>query len=190
MVISRSDDNASKPQNNQNNQNSTATIRIKAGEVTPDLERHSFQQTPNKQSTRNPFNTMCYHKRIVYLCAHSGWGKEVRACNLQKAFLDGSRNEECETMFSHPLQSIRVQSLCNVCAAKKGKTDRTMSSLRARLMALSETVTRLQKSADAEELNRKGDLDEDTEEEAEDFPATLLRRESSRRKVVQRWLLK
>lgn len=116
---------------------------------------------------------MCYHKRIVYSCAHYGWGKEVRLCNLQKAFLDGSRDEECDTMFSHPLQSVKVASLCNVCAAKKGKTDTTMSSLRLRLKALSETVTRLQKSEDGEdeESGGKDDLDEDAEAEAETFPA-------------------
>jgi hypothetical protein len=113
---------------------------------------------------------MCYHKRIVYLCAHSGWGKEVRTCNLQKAFLDGSHNEECENMFGHPLQSTKVQSLCNVCAAKKGKTDTTMSSLRLRLKVLNETVARLQKSEDAEEVEL-GNNDLDEEAEAEIFPA-------------------
>jgi len=75
-------------------------------------------------------------------------------------------------MFAHPLQSIRVQSLCSVCAAKKEKTDTTMSSLKARLKALSESVGRLQKSEDAEvDGLGKDDFDEDAEVEAETFPA-------------------
>ena len=109
---------------------------------------------------------MCYHKRIVFLCSHFGWAHEIRPCDTQKAFLDGSQSKECEIMCAHPLQSIRVQANCKACAAKQMKTDTTMCTVKDRLRALTETVARLQK---AEQKEAEEELDLDAEAEAEAF---------------------
>ncbi|TVY89905.1 hypothetical protein LAWI1_G002706 [Lachnellula willkommii] len=113
---------------------------------------------------------MCYHKRIVFLCGHFGWAEEVRPCDTQKGFLNGSQKSECEVMVAHPLQSIRVQANCKACAAKQKKTDATMSTVKERLRELTESVARLQKAEEEEAgagAEEEPELDLDAEAEAE-----------------------
>ncbi|TVY19418.1 hypothetical protein LARI1_G002550 [Lachnellula arida] len=107
---------------------------------------------------------MCYHKRIVFLCGHFGWADEVRPCDTQKGFLNGSQKSECEVM------SIRVQANCKACAAKQKKTDATMSTVKERLRELTESVARLQKAEEKEAgagAEEEPELDLDAEAEAE-----------------------
>lgn len=71
-------------------------------------------------------------------------------------------------MYSHPLQTIRVQANCKDCAAKQKKTDTTMSSVKDKLRALTESVARLQKTEEKEaEAEDEPELDLDAEAEAE-----------------------
>lgn len=137
-----------------------------------DASRKAFIPTKSPQPTtnnqENPSSTMCYHKRIVYTCGHFGWADEVRPCDAQKGFLNGSQKSECEVMYSHPLQTIRVQANCKDCAAKQKKTDTTMSSVKDKLRALTESVARLQKTEEKEaEAEDEPELDLDAEAEAE-----------------------
>ncbi|TVY48724.1 hypothetical protein LOCC1_G002319 [Lachnellula occidentalis] len=116
---------------------------------------------------------MCYHKRIVFLCSHFGWANEVRPCETQKGFLNGSHSNLCEIMYAHPLQSIRVQSNCKACAAKQSKTDTTMCTVKEKLRALSESVARLQK-AEKKEEEEEHELELDAEAEAEQLAVVHL----------------
>ncbi|CZS89424.1 uncharacterized protein RAG0_00838 [Rhynchosporium agropyri] len=89
---------------------------------------------------------MCYHKRTVYSCQHNGWGPQVRSCNLQKAFLDGTFSAECEMMSAHPMHSLKVHTTCQTCAKKQKKTSKTLSRLRSELMEMKEKMARVQKA--------------------------------------------
>jgi hypothetical protein len=126
--------------------------------------------SPTTNHQEDLSSKMCFHKRIVFLCSHFGWADEIRACDTQKSFLNGSKKVECETMWSHPLHSIKAQKNCKVCAAKQEKTDATVSTLKERLRALSETVARLQRTEDAEEKEEEKEIDLDAEADAEAFP--------------------
>ncbi|KAL2070837.1 hypothetical protein VTL71DRAFT_13863 [Oculimacula yallundae] len=94
---------------------------------------------------------MCYHKRTVFSCRHNGWGPQVRSCNLQKAFLDGTFSTECETMNAHPLHSLKVQTACQVCAKKQQETSSTLSRLKAELMEMKEKMAKVQKARGSSE---------------------------------------
>ncbi|TVY45135.1 hypothetical protein LSUB1_G000731 [Lachnellula subtilissima] len=109
-----------------------------------------------------------YSHSTTNLGSHFGWAHEVRPCDTQKALLNGSQSKECEIMCAHPLQSIRVQANCKACGAKQKKTDTTMSTVKDKLRALTETVARLQKGEE-KEAEEEEELDLDAETEAEAF---------------------
>jgi hypothetical protein len=91
------------------------------------------------------FIIMCHHKRFVFSCGHFSWGAQVKACELENIFLAGKWHVACETMWSHPLHSVRVHALCEDCELKRAKTAGTMTKLKLAMKELNETVGRLQK---------------------------------------------
>ena len=90
---------------------------------------------------------MCYHKRQVYICGHFGWGPEVRPCAAQNAaqqdFREGKISKQCDIMFAHPAQSIKLQILCQNCENKKMKTEGTMSKVKLAMKQLNDSISRL-----------------------------------------------
>ncbi|KAH7354780.1 hypothetical protein BKA65DRAFT_395066 [Rhexocercosporidium sp. MPI-PUGE-AT-0058] len=88
---------------------------------------------------------MCYHRRTLYSCLHNGWGRQVRTCNLHKAFLDGTFSKACDTMNAHPLHSLRIQTACHACAKKREKTFIALTKLKAELLEMKEKMARAQK---------------------------------------------
>ena len=98
----------------------------------------------NHLHVHTKFIIMCHHKRIVYCCWHFGWGTQVKACVLEKAFLDGFCLLPCDTMWSHPLHSIKVDTVCKDCDFKRQKARGAMTKLKVAMQELNETVSRLQ----------------------------------------------
>jgi hypothetical protein len=94
--------------------------------------------------------SMCHHKRFVFNCGHFSWGAEVLACNRQSDFAEGKVLLPCETMWSHPLHSLKVGTLCKDCDLKRRKTAGVMTKLKSALRELNETVARCQKVSGAE----------------------------------------
>ncbi|RDL38530.1 uncharacterized protein BP5553_02870 [Venustampulla echinocandica] len=105
---------------------------------------------------------MCYHKRMVFSCGHFSWGHEVRACNVEVAFRLGILREECDTMFSHPMHSLKLPKLCQGCAGKKTKQDGTVSTVKERLQELHQVVGKWSKK---DERNEDGHKEKEAEVE-------------------------
>lgn len=61
---------------------------------------------------------MCYYKRVVFLCNHSSFGKMTRKCFLQLAYENGKCAAPCGNRNINPMQSIKVQVLCQGCSTK------------------------------------------------------------------------
>lgn len=62
--------------------------------------------------------SMCYHKRVVFQCNHSSFGKMTRKCFLQLAYENGECESPCGKRDFNPIQSIKVQVLCHGCSVK------------------------------------------------------------------------
>jgi hypothetical protein len=88
---------------------------------------------------------MCWHQRIVFSCNHYKWGPEVSPCAFQKLYMGGEWSEHCETMNSHPLHSLIVQSLCKKCERKKAKLEGAMSRMKLLMKELNESLSKLKR---------------------------------------------
>lgn len=91
---------------------------------------------------------MCFHKRIIYICGHVGWGAEIVACPQQRAFEEGVQQEECHDMISHPLHSLKVPIMCKECYQRTKRRTRTLWMLehvKLNLKTLNETLQELKR---------------------------------------------
>jgi hypothetical protein len=59
--------------------------------------------------------------------------------------MGGEWSEYCETMNSHPLHSLTVQSMCKKCERKKAKLEGTMSRMKLLMKELNESLSKLKK---------------------------------------------
>lgn len=121
---------------------------------TKHLNGHKSTERP-KTTTLNSYfplyqllHMMCNYRRNVFTCGHFGWGAQVRACPLEQAFIDGSWPVPCNTLWSHPLHSVKVGVLCKGCDLKRRRTTRALTKLKSAMQELHETVERLQKVRD------------------------------------------
>jgi hypothetical protein len=74
---------------------------------------------------------MCYHKRIIYSCGHTGFGEEVRSCvAMKKQYCEGQLSGRCNTWKSHALHSLNVQIVCHRCQVKTTKLQEAMLRLK------------------------------------------------------------
>lgn len=108
---------------------------------------------------------MCYHKRMLFSCGHFSWGHEVRACSVEKAFRLGILTEACDTMFSHPMHSLKFAELCQDCAGKKTKQDGTVSTVKERLQELHQVVGKWTKKDEGREKSEKSYREKRKEDE-------------------------
>lgn len=89
---------------------------------------------------------MCFHKRAIYdYCGHAIWGREVRACALQIAFDSGLWPMACDTMNSHPFQTLKVYARCPRCRASKWSLDRKLNKVRHSMMDLKLELDRIKR---------------------------------------------
>jgi hypothetical protein len=88
---------------------------------------------------------MCWHRRVIFSCNHFQWGAEVHSCVVQKLYISGEWTESCETMNSHPLHSLTVQTMCKKCERKTAKLEGTMSRTKLLMKDLNESLTRLKR---------------------------------------------
>ncbi|PMD26598.1 hypothetical protein NA56DRAFT_539922, partial [Hyaloscypha hepaticicola] len=86
---------------------------------------------------------MCWHRRVIFSCNHFKWGGEVRPCAVQKLYIAGEWSESCETMNSHPLHSLTVQTMCKKCEQQRAKLEGTISRTRLLMKELNESLTKL-----------------------------------------------
>jgi hypothetical protein len=104
---------------------------------------------------------MCWHKRFVFFCNHFSFGDEVKACDIQRAFDDGTSEVVCDTMFSHPLHSRRFGQVCSDCEKKKVRTSANISKLKEILRELDQTMQRVQHKEEQDEKSPAGSDDEE-----------------------------
>ncbi|KAJ8070843.1 hypothetical protein OCU04_001206 [Sclerotinia nivalis] len=90
---------------------------------------------------------MCIHKRMIFTqCGHSRWGKELKACDQELAFhISPNTSISCDTMYSHPMHTVKINQLCKVCVIKRDNTDRTAEKLKQALKDIRESVERMEK---------------------------------------------
>jgi hypothetical protein len=87
-------------------------------------------QNPKQHSLVGP-SKMCYHKRIIYSCGHTGFGEEVRPCVAMKTqYCEGQLSGRCNTWKSHALHSLNVQIVCHRCQVKTTKLQEAMLRLK------------------------------------------------------------
>ncbi len=89
---------------------------------------------------------MCYHKRIIYTsCGHSGWAAEVRACEFHPKNKNRSSSTSCDTMYSHPFHTLRVEKFCGRCIINRENTSEKVLKVREWMKDLKSDVDRLRK---------------------------------------------
>ncbi|KAF7899251.1 uncharacterized protein EAF01_008464 [Botrytis porri] len=117
----------------------------------------SFFITGKIQST----SKMCIHKRMIFIqCGHTRWGSEVKACN-QKLASDTSPTTsiDCDTMYSHPMHTVKITEVCKTCEIKRSNTDRTTEKLKKALKDIRESVTRMEKMQRVVETTEKAEVE-------------------------------
>lgn len=93
---------------------------------------------------------MCFHNRFIYGCGHDGWGAEIVACRLQRAFRDGFWAISCPDMYAHPLHTLKLQVRCKKCVQNSIKAEKTADKLlqvKLAMTTLSDTVRKLKDGA-------------------------------------------
>jgi hypothetical protein len=107
-------------------------------------------QAPNQHAPIGP-SKMCYHKRIIYSCGHTGFGEEVRPCVAMKTqYCEGQLSGRCITWKSHALHSLNVQIVCHRCQVKATRLQEAMFSLK---MGMKEQEARVSVSQDRSNKN-------------------------------------
>ncbi|KAI9647309.1 hypothetical protein NHQ30_003694 [Ciborinia camelliae] len=94
---------------------------------------------------------MCTAKRIISTqCGHAIWGKVVRVCEQQIAFQTSPTTSiECDTLFSHPIHSLKIDRLCKECENKRGLLTRTTEKCKQALKDIRESVERMEEKIQA-----------------------------------------
>lgn len=93
-------------------------------------------QYPYPLTSRKPTNqpAMCIYDRVLFTgCGHDQWLQLARPC----------RDEACETMYSHPLRTIKIHKRCKRCLDKTLRVDRNVETLKIKLGELKETFERI-----------------------------------------------
>ncbi|APA06141.1 predicted protein [Sclerotinia sclerotiorum 1980 UF-70] len=111
---------------------------------------------------------MCIHKRMIFTeCGHSRWGKEVKACDQELAFrISPATSVSCDTIYAHPMHSIKIGQLCKACEIKRGNTDKTAEKLKQALKDIRESVGRMEKMQGVFATENKASIDEDFDDVA------------------------
>lgn len=113
---------------------------------------------------------MCYHKRVVFQCNHSSFGKMTRKCFLQLAYKNGECEFPCGKRDFNPLQSIKVQVICHGCSVKVADQVHKIASIRQKIaeakamLKVNVDVGNEQNSGGARGATRKEIQDEDENE--------------------------
>ncbi|KAF7959830.1 hypothetical protein EAE96_001435 [Botrytis aclada] len=104
---------------------------------------------------------MCIHKRMIFTqCGHSRWGSEVKGCNQKLAFdTSPTTSIDCDTMYSHPMHTVKIMKVCKSCDAKKSSTDRTAAKLKQALKDIRESVERMEKMQKVVETTEKAEVE-------------------------------
>ncbi|TGO78643.1 hypothetical protein BELL_0059g00130 [Botrytis elliptica] len=123
----------------------------------------SFFITGKIQST----SKMCIHKRMIFIqCGHTRWGTEVKACNQKLAFdTSPTTSIDCDTMYSHPIHTVKITEVCKSCEIKRSNTDRTAEKLKQALKDIRESVARMEKMQKVVETAKKAEVDTDDDED-------------------------
>jgi hypothetical protein len=101
--------------------------------VTASLSSVALAQVHQNPKATPPVgpSKMCYHKRIIYSCGHTGFGEEVRSCVAMKTqYCEGQLSGRCNTWKSHALHSLNVQIVCHKCQVKTTKLQEAMFRLK------------------------------------------------------------
>lgn len=97
---------------------------------------------------------MCWNNRVIYSCGHDRWGIQIRACEVQKAFDNGTDQTECDTMNSHPLHCRKVSPVCKKCSKKTSRLNSRIGAAKLMMKEVNETVERLRSPPTATKLDQ------------------------------------
>ncbi|CCD53226.1 hypothetical protein BofuT4_P122450.1 [Botrytis cinerea T4] len=110
---------------------------------------------------------MCIHRRMIFTqCGHTRWGSEVKVCNQKLAFdTSPTTSIDCDTMYSHPLHTIKLIKVCKSCQIKRSNTDKIAEKLRQALKDIRESVERMEKMQKVVATAKKAEVDTDVDED-------------------------
>ncbi|KAL2165941.1 hypothetical protein VTG60DRAFT_3583 [Thermothelomyces hinnuleus] len=81
---------------------------------------------------------MCFHRRLVFGCAHHAWLGITRPCETEASFDRGETDTGCSVRWSHGYDTIRVQAKCRTCIKAQEGTSFRLGIVKEQLKALKE----------------------------------------------------
>ncbi|KAK4243242.1 hypothetical protein C7999DRAFT_44910 [Corynascus novoguineensis] len=83
---------------------------------------------------------MCFHRRLVFDCAHHAWLGVTRPCELEASFYRGEVDTGCRVRWSHGYDTIRIKTKCRKCIQVQEKTSFRFGIVKGRLKVLKERL--------------------------------------------------
>ncbi|AEO54444.1 hypothetical protein MYCTH_2089049 [Thermothelomyces thermophilus ATCC 42464] len=84
---------------------------------------------------------MCFHRRLVFGCAHHAWLGITRPCETEASFDRGETDTGCGVRWSHGYDTIRVRAKCRTCIKAQEGTSFRLGIVKEQLKALREHLT-------------------------------------------------
>ncbi|KAL2159323.1 hypothetical protein VTH06DRAFT_2758 [Thermothelomyces fergusii] len=81
---------------------------------------------------------MCFHRRLVFGCAHHAWLGVTRPCKAEMSFDSGESDTGCSVRWSHGYDTIRVQVQCLACVRAREGTNFRFGIVKEQLRVLRE----------------------------------------------------
>lgn len=81
---------------------------------------------------------MCFHRRLVFGCAHYAWLGITQPCKIEAAFDRGETDTGCDVKWSHGYDTIRVQTKCLACIQAQEGTNFRLGIVKEQLKVLKE----------------------------------------------------
>lgn len=78
---------------------------------------------------------------------------QVKACDVQMKFDNGTSHFSCHTRWSHPIHSIKVSKKCKACECKAQVVDGRLSKIKGLLTELNDTMERIKGGPARESMN-------------------------------------
>ncbi|KAL2175412.1 uncharacterized protein P884DRAFT_279217 [Thermothelomyces heterothallicus CBS 202.75] len=81
---------------------------------------------------------MCFHRRLVFGCAHHAWLGITRPCETEASFDRGETDTGCSVRWSHGYDTIRVRAKCRTCIKAQEGTSFRLGVVKEQLKVLKE----------------------------------------------------
>ncbi|KAL2129850.1 hypothetical protein VTI74DRAFT_7216 [Chaetomium olivicolor] len=111
---------------------------------------------------------MCYHRRLLFACAHYAWLNLTRACAVEASFCRGEADVGCAVKWSHGFDTIRVQRHCPRCVAARTDDDFRLGVVKEQIQVLKEQLRLIKEVAALEAAREDVDGAEEKRDEKTD----------------------